>query len=86
MYFVYVFRSLKDSKLYIGYTEDIEKRVSQHSMGRVTATKHRLPLQLLYYEAYLDKRDAKGREKFLKGGSGHKYLRKQMLHYFNEPS
>lgn len=83
MHFVYVLFSLKDHKLYIGFSDDIEKRVAQHMMGKVTATKHRLPLQLIYYEAYIDKRDAKGREKFLKGGSGHKYLKKQLKHHFD---
>jgi len=84
MYFVYVLRSLKDNKLYIGYTDSIERRISQHMMGKVAATKGRLPLQLIYYEAYLEKQDAKGREKFLKGGSGHKYLKKQLAHYYSK--
>lgn len=86
MYFTYVLRSLKDKKLYIGYTNDIDRRISEHMMGKVTATKNRLPLQLIYYEAYFNKKDAKGREKFLKGGSGHKYLKKQMVNYLNEHS
>jgi len=84
MYFVYVLHSTKDNKFYIGYTENIEKRISEHMMGNVTATKHRQPLQLIYYEAYVDKRDAKGREKFLKGGSGHRYLNKQLLNFLND--
>lgn len=54
--------------------------------GNVVATKNRLPLQLIYYESYLNKKDAKGREKFLKGGSGHKYIRKQLTNYFHELS
>ena len=81
MYFVYVLFSLKDFKLYIGFTYNLEKRIARHMMGKVIATKNRLPLKLIYYEAYVEKKDAKGREKFLKGGSGHKYLKKQ-LHYY----
>lgn len=84
MYFVYVLKSLKDNKLYIGYTDNIERRISQHMMGKVIATKHRLPLELIYYEAYVNKKDAKGREMFLKGGSGHKYLRKQLKNYLEK--
>ena len=82
MYFVYVLLSMKDFKVYIGFTQNIEKRIAEHMMGKVAATKHRLPLQLIYYEAYLEIKDSKGREKFLKGGSGHKYLNKQLKHYF----
>lgn len=55
MYFVYVLLSLKDYHFYIGYTEDIERRVAEHMLGKVTATKRRFPLQLIYYEAYGDK-------------------------------
>ena len=84
MYFVYVLQSLKDKKFYIGFTENLERRLAEHFKGELEATKKRLPLRLVYYEAYFDKRDAKGREKFLKGGSGHKYLRKQLKHYLNE--
>ena len=37
--------------------------------------------KLIYYEAYIEKRDAIGREKFLKSGSGRKYLNKQLRNY-----
>ena len=83
MYFVYVLHSLKDGKFYIGFTTDLDKRLARHFQGEAEATKNRLPLRLVYYEAYCNKKDAKGREKFLKGGSGHKYLKKQLKHYFN---
>lgn len=84
MFFVYVLYSFKDKKFYIGYTEDLEKRVSKHLLGEVDTTKSRLPLQLIYYEAYVNKKDAKEREKFLKGGSGHKYLNKQLRNFLEE--
>lgn len=84
MFYVYVLYSFKDKKFYIGYTEDLEKRVSKHLLGEVDSTKSRLPLQLVYHEAYVDKEDAKGREKFLKGGSGHKYLNKQLKHFLEK--
>ena len=48
----------------------------------VVATTGRRPLKLIYYEAYLAEEDAKGRERFLKSGSGRKYLDKQLKHYF----
>lgn len=81
MYFVYLLYSFRDRKFYVGYTKNLKKRVSKHLLGEVMATRFRLPLQLIYYEAYIDKKDAKGREKFLKGGSGHKYLNKQLKNF-----
>ncbi len=86
MYYVYVLRSFKDNKLYIGFSSNLKNRIIKHISGGVLATKNRLPIQLIYYEAYLEKADAKGREKFLKGGSGHKYIKKQLTCYLSKLS
>jgi len=37
---------------------------------------------LIYYEAYVEEADARGREEFLKSGSGRTYLKRQCRHYF----
>ena len=81
MYYVYVLRSLKDSKLYTGKTRDLRARFEKHNLGEVPATKTRRPLELIYYEAYITKDDAMGRELFLKSGSGRRFLKKQLTHY-----
>lgn len=75
-YFVYILFSKKDKKLYIGYTEDLRKRLKEHLKGKVLATKNRLPLILIHYEAFSDKKDAKSREKFQKSGFGRSQLKK----------
>ena len=77
-YFVYILFSLKDYKLYIGYTENLESRTKEHLKGKVRATKLRLPLTLISYEAFTDKQDAKAREKFLKSGFGRSQLKKAL--------
>jgi putative endonuclease len=81
MHYVYILRSLKDNRFYTGYTEDIQRRFKEHNSGQEKSTKHRLPFVLVYFEAYTDKRDALGREKFLKSGSGKRYLKKQLKNY-----
>ena len=78
MYYVYVLFSLKDRKLYVGYSQDIEKRIEDHNHGRVTATENRLPIKLIYFEAYLSSTEAKRREQYLKGGSGRAQLKVQL--------
>ena len=83
MFFVYVLISQKDQKLYIGFTDNVERRLAQHADGMVESTRHRRPLMLIYYEAYVDRRDAQGREKFLKSGSGHRYLKKQLRYFLD---
>ena len=84
MYYVYVLLSLKDGHFYVGYSADLKTRFKKHLCGRVATTKRRLPLQLVYYEAYLNRLDAKGREVFLKSGSGLRYLKKQLNHFIKE--
>ena len=73
-YYTYVLLSKKDSKLYIGYTNDIKRRLSQHAGGEVPSTKNRRPLTLVHYEYFIDEIDAKAREKYLKSGYGHEQL------------
>ena len=83
-HFLYVLESKIDRSWYIGYTTDVARRLTDHNRSKNTSTKAKKPWQILYFEAYRDKRDALGREKFLKSGSGRKYLKKQMAHYMVE--
>jgi putative endonuclease len=82
MYFVYILQSDVDHGWYIGYSENVDRRLAEHNMGSNASTRLRRPFQLIYYEAYLHKLDALGREKFLKSGAGRRFLKKQMQHYF----
>jgi len=66
MFYVYILKTKKDNKLYIGYTEDLKRRLSEHTRGKVYHTKHRLPVELIYYESYKNKEDAQEREKSFK--------------------
>ncbi len=81
MYYVYILYSLKDNQFYTGYTGNLKRRLKEHISGWEKSTKYRLPLKLIYYEAYINKQDAKGREIFLKSGSGKRYLKKQLKNY-----
>jgi putative endonuclease len=66
MFYVYVLKSDMDKLLYIGCTNSLDKRISQHNEGASRATKSRKPLRLVYYEAYLSLKDARTREARLK--------------------
>jgi len=75
MYFVYVLKSSKDHKRYIGMTSDIERRVLEHNNGLVKSTKRRKPLELIYFEKFETKSEAMRREKFFKSGRGREFLK-----------
>ena len=83
MFYVYVLESESSGKWYIGFSSDLRKRVQRHNQSGNVSTANRGPWELIYYEAYIDKQDALGREKFLKSGSGWRFLKKQMRHYLN---
>ena len=81
-YFVYVLLSLKDGKKYTGYTNDLSSRFEAHQKGKVTSTKHRRPLELIYFEGCLSQEDALKREKYLKTHYGKMYLGNRLKSYF----
>ncbi len=83
-FYIYILFSLKDYKLYIGYTENLKVRLGEHFKGRSIATKNRRPLLLIHYEAFTNKKDAKAREVFLKSGFGRSQLKKALQHKLKE--
>lgn len=73
-----------DKSLYIGFSHDLRARVLTHNKKRVASTKDKAPWKLIYYEAYLERQDATGREIFLKSGAGLRFMKKQLCHYFEK--
>jgi putative endonuclease len=82
MFYVYVLQSEVDEGLYIGYTSDLKRRLAEHQEGKSFSTFYRRPWRLIYYEAYLEKADARGRERYLKSGGGRRFVAKQLHHHF----
>lgn len=74
-YYVYVLKSQKYNRLYTG---DLKQRLEQHNKGLVRSTKYMCPVQLIYFEACLNKDDVYRREKYLKSGMGKRYIRNRL--------
>ena len=72
MYFVYVLRNEKNSRFYIGYSGDLEARLSQHNAGKVKATRYLRPMSIAYTEAFKTSTEARSRERYLKSLKSHK--------------
>ncbi len=64
MFYVYIIKN-ETGELYYGFTNDLKKRFFEHNSGKSFSTKNH-KWKLVYYEAYLDKEDAKSREARLK--------------------
>ena len=83
MYYVYLLQSLKNSKWYTGFTKDLQKRILEHNKAKNFATKSKVPYKLIYYEACINEKDAKAREKYLKSGMGKRYLKNRLKFFFS---
>lgn len=58
---MYILKSKKDGDLYIGSTNNIKKRITEHNNGLVQSTKFRIPFILIYCEMYAAESDARQR-------------------------
>ena len=74
MYYVYLLKSTKDNKYYIGQTQDVAKRLERHNAGQVISTKSRRPFKLVGYETYDSRNEARWAEYNLKNHSDKKNL------------
>ncbi len=75
MYYVYILKSLRDRRTYVGYTNDFQRRLGKHNNGQVRSTRNRRPLALMYLEKHSNKKEAKQRERWWKSGAGRLRLR-----------
>jgi len=80
-FYTYVLQSLKDRNFYVGYTNNLVKRVAEHNKGKVPSTKNRVPLKLIYWEGCLNQKDATRREKYLKTAWGKRFIKNRLKNY-----
>ena len=80
-FYTYVLRSKTDGNKYIGFTNNLRKRVEEHNAGKGSATTPRRPFELMYYEACRSEEDARRRERYLKTTGGRRFLAKRLRRY-----
>jgi putative endonuclease len=78
MYYVYILKC-KDGKHYTGCTSDLRDRFQRHINGYVPATAKRLPVELTFYCAFIDKYKAFDFEIYLKTGSGRAFMNNRFI-------
>ena len=86
MWYAYIIQNKNDDFIYVGLTNDLKRRFSEHNNGKVYSTKNHLPLKIIYYEAHRDKHDAAAREQFLKTGWGKNWIKRTLKRFFNKKS
>ena len=78
MAYIYILKSLKYPKLYVGSTIDLERRIIQHNSGFSRYTKIYMPWKIIYTEEFINIQDARKREKYLKSCAGRKFIKKNI--------
>ena len=76
MYLVYAIKSKTRNYIYVGLTNNIERRLKEHNEGFNKTTKPYRPFELIYWENYNTRIEAREREKYLKTGYGKEFLKK----------
>ncbi len=76
MFTVYAIKSLNKNYIYVGLTNDIERRLNEHNNGNNKTTKPYRPFVLIYSEEVNTRIEARKREKYLKSGIGKEFLKK----------
>lgn len=66
MFTVYIIKSERTGKHYIGSTKDINDRIQRHNAGREKSTKYGKPWKLIFCENFENRTEAVRREKEVK--------------------
>ena len=83
MFYTFVLKCKKTGRLYIGYTNDLRKRFGEHNSGKSVYTNQRGPYDIIYYEACLDEKDTKRREKYLKTAMRKRYIHNRLKRFLS---
>ena len=75
-YFVYILKSLNFEKAYVGMTNDLERRLSEHNSGKSIYTNKFKPWKIIYTEEYGTIEEARDKEKYYKTSAGRIQLKK----------
>jgi putative endonuclease len=75
MFYVYVISSMARNYLYVGLTDNAERRINEHQSGKNKTTKPYKPYKVILIEQFETRVKARMREKYLKSGIGKEFLR-----------
>jgi predicted GIY-YIG superfamily endonuclease len=79
MIFVYVLQSAVDGRFYVGLTNDLQRRLSEHNRGKMKYTKAFRPWIIIFHEPQPDYPSARKREKYFKSAAGRRWIQKLIL-------
>jgi putative endonuclease len=74
MYTLYILHSKSFNRFYVGYTNDIARRLTEHNRIKGKYTDAGIPWILIYTESFPSKKEAMDREKFIKSRKSKNFI------------
>ena len=75
MFTLYILYSSRLDKYYLGYTNDMSRRISEHNRIKGKFTDAGIPWEVVYTETFSTREEAAERESFIKGRKSRKYIK-----------
>jgi putative endonuclease len=79
MFYVYAIKSISRNYIYVGMTNNLERRMKEHNGGENRTTKPYRPFVQILTEEFNSREEARKREKYLKSGIGKEYLKTLLI-------
>ncbi len=76
IYIVYILKSLNSERTYVGFTNDIERRLKEHNSGKSKYTSKFMSWKLVYKEEFNNKEEAVNKERYYKTAAGRRKLKR----------
>ena len=83
MFYIYILKSIKNGKYYIGSTRNLEKRLKEHNSGKMKSTKGLIPWEIVHTESVSTNSEARKRESYIKKRKSRKYIEALINHLCN---
>ena len=81
-YYTYIIESITNQRWYIGHTNDIDRRLSEHNSGQNKSTKGKGPWKLIFLKSFDNNLDANKFELKLKKLRNKKFIKTEYTEFF----
>ena len=78
MYYLYILKSKKNNRTYVGISDDVQRRIKEHNQGKSIYTSRNRPWKLIHTEECITREEARKREKYYKSGAGRRFIEKRI--------
>jgi putative endonuclease len=79
MFYTYILKSRIKNYIYVGLTNNLQRRVNQHNSGKEKTTSPYKPFDLIHFESFNTRTEARAQEKYFKSGCGKEWIKNNLV-------